>query len=1217
VLPPYAELHCLSNFSFLRGASHPEELVERAHALGYAALAITDECSLAGAVRAHLAAKEAGLPLLIGSEVTLDDGTKVVLLATDRASYGDLSQLITRGRRKARKGTYSLSREDVASLASRCIALWTPADPLSADASELASQARFVADTFADRAWLAVELFAQAGDAARLAQLSAIGAAHGLPLVAAGDVHMHARARRALQDTLTAIRLRTPIAQCGYALHPNGERHLRSRGRLGTLCPRELTDATLDVVERCAFSLDELRYEYPREIVPEGETPASWLRKLTEIGLARRYGDAPSPQPSPARRERERVGDSGARACSDACVPPTGSLSPRPRGEGRGEGAVLHAQSPPCSLSPCPRGEVRGEGSMLHGDSTFRCTTAPPDVRELIEHELALIAELRYEPYFLTVQDIVAFARSRDILCQGRGSAANSAVCYALGITEVDPSRMSMLFERFISKERNEPPDIDVDFEHQRREEVMQYVYAKYGRDRAALAATLITYRPKSAVRDVGKALGLDLAQVDRIAGVFAWWDGRVVQPERIREAGFDPDSPLIRRLIKLAGDLMGFPRHLSQHVGGFVIARDLLERMVPVENAAMPDRTVIQWDKDDLDAMGLLKVDCLALGMLSAIRRALEMISKPKSGSDHNFQAKSKSGSDHNFQASFGNSKRCDGNCGLTPISKRCDGNCGLTPISVSPISMQDIPAEDPAVYEMIRHADTIGVFQIESRAQQSMLPRLKPRCFYDLVIEVAIVRPGPIQGGMVHPYLRRRQGLEPVTYPSDDVKAVLERTLGVPIFQEQVMQLAIVAAGFTPGEADRLRRSMAAWRRRGGLEKFEQRLIDGMGARGYDESFARQIYQQILGFGEYGFPESHSASFALLVYVSCWLKRHHPAAFTGALLNSLPMGFYAPAQLVADARRHGVEVRAVDVTVSDWECTLEDAPHPGPLPQGGRGSSNVPMHASTLRMQHERAPSPRLRGDGWGEGCIDMPPATWGIDGPALRLGLRMITGLKEASAQRIVQARAQRAFASVADLAHRAALDRGDLEALADAGALAALSGHRHHAVWDIAGVERLPALLAGNAFDEPDAQLRAPTEADDIVADYRRIGLTLGRHPLALVRDQLAKQRLITTETVRDAPHGRLVRVAGLVIGRQRPDTASGVIFVTLEDETGVLNVIVWRDLSERQRRELLGSRLMAVYGTVEREGEVVHVLAGRLVDLSSLLGDLEAKSRDFH
>jgi error-prone DNA polymerase len=1079
VLPPYAELHCLSNFSFLKGASHPEELVERAHALGYAALAITDECSLAGAVRAHLAAKEVELPLLIGSELALRDGTKLVLLATDRASYGDLSQLVTRGRRNAAKGTYALSRDDVASLASRCIALWTPPDPLRADEARLAGEAGFVADAFADRAWLAVELFAQAGDAARLAALQALGAAHGLPLAAAGDVHMHARARRALQDTLTAIRLRTPLAQCGTSLHPNGERHLRSRGRLGTLYPRALTDATLDVVAACSFSLDELRYEYPREIVPDGETPASWLRKLTEAGLARRYGGP----------------------------------------------------------------------SLLHGDSTFRCPTAPPDVRELIEHELALIAELRYDPYFLTVQDIVAFARSREILCQGRGSAANSAVCYALGITEVDPSRMSTLFERFISKERNEPPDIDVDFEHQRREEVMQYVYAKYGRDRAALAATLVTYRPKSAVRDVGKALGLDLAQVDRIAGVFAWWDGRVVERERLSEAGFDPDSPLIRRLIRLTGDLMSFPRHLSQHVGGFVIARDLLERMVPVENAAMKDRTVIQWDKDDLDAMGLLKVDCLALGMLSAIRRALDMIGRDRG----------------------------------------------------APMRVQDIPAEDPGVYEMIQHADTIGVFQIESRAQMSMLPRLKPRTFYDLVIEVAIVRPGPIQGGMVHPYLRRRQGLEPVTYPSEAVKAVLERTLGVPIFQEQVMQLAIVAAGFTPGEADSLRRSMAAWRRRGGLEKFEQRLVDGMAARGLPEAFARQVYQQILGFGEYGFPESHSASFALLVYVSCWLKRYHPAAFTGALLNSLPMGFYAPAQLVGDARRHGVDVRAVDATVSEWECTLEQENR---RPREGGDPASVDASATTLGS--------RPRGSDAGS-----PPETWGACGPALRLGLRMISGLKEAAAERLVAARAQSPFASVADLAHRAKLDRRDLEALADAGALAALSGDRHHAVWDIAGVERLPALLAGTAFDEREPSLAPPTESDDIVADYRRIGLTLGRHPVALIRDGLAKRRMKSADAVRSAPHGRIVRTAGLVIGRQRPDTASGVIFVTLEDETGIVNVIVWRDLFERQRRELLGARLMGVCGTVEREGEVVHVLAGRLVDLSAMLGTLQAKSRDFH
>ncbi|MDH5247163.1 MAG: PHP domain-containing protein, partial [Betaproteobacteria bacterium] len=661
MLPAYAELHCLSNFSFLRGASHPEELVERARAQGYAALAITDECSFSGIVRAHLAAKHAGLPLVIGSEVTINDGAKLVLLATDRASYGNLAQLITRGRRSAQKGRYALSRDDVATFAGGLLALWVPPEPtrrsepgsgsdtipVPRDGETLAI-ARWVAAVFPDRAWLAVELFARAGDRARLARCAALARQTGLPQVAAGDVHMHARARRALQDTVTAIRIGKPLAECGYALHPNGERHLRSRARLATIYPPELLAETVTIARRCTFSLDELRYEYPEEIVPPGQTPASHLRALVEAGLARRYS---------------------------------------------GTGHDIRGQT------PIPR---------LESGSVPTDAICPPDVRALIEHELALIAELKYEPYFLTVHDIVAFARSQGILCQGRGSAANSAVCYALGITEVDPARMNMLFERFISKERNEPPDIDVDFEHQRREEVIQYIYAKYGRDRAALAATLITYRPKSAVRDVGRALGLDLAQVDRLAGMFAWWDGREVKPERVREAGFEPDNPVFVRLVTLTGELMGFPRHLSQHVGGFVIARGLLERMVPIENAAMAERTVLQWDKDDLDALGLLKVDCLALGMLSAIRRCLDMVSdwRREAGSDP---------------------------------------DRGLTPFTI-----QDIPAEDPEVYAMCQHADTVGVFQIESRAQQAMLPRLKPACFYDLVIEVAIVRPGPIQGGM-----------------------------------------------------------------------------------------------------------------------------------------------------------------------------------------------------------------------------------------------------------------------------------------------------------------------------------------------------------------------------------------------------------------------------------------------------------------------------------
>ncbi len=888
LLPPYAELHCVSNFSFLRGASHPEELCERAASLGYSALALTDECSLAGVVRAHLAAKDAGIDLVVGSEFALADGPRIALYATDRETYGDLAQLVTRGRRQAAKGSYRLTRADVEALASRralprAVASTRRRESRTPFADARAGSPRRSRAAAGSRS----NCFARAGDAARLAALEAVGREHGLPLVAAGDVHMHVRARRALQDTLTAIRLRTPVAQCGYALFPNAERHLRSRARLATIYPPALLAETLALAGRCRFSLDELRYEYPEEVVPPGETAGSHLRKLVEAGLAQRYGPHPGPLP----------------ACGETVSARRGETAEHPRGAGRPRDRCGGARRP----------DGAGE-AFLHGDATFRCTAAPPDVRELIEHELALIAELRYEPYFLTVHDIVAFARSKGILCQGRGSAANSAVCYALGITEVDPARMSMLFERFISKERNEPPDIDVDFEHQRREEVMQYVYAKYGRDRAALAATLITYRPKSAVRDVGKALGLSLAEVDRLAGVFAWWDGRAIHAERIREAGFDPESPLIRRLIALSSALMGFPRHLSQHVGGFVIARGLLERMVPVENAAMADRTVIQWDKDDLDAMGLLKVDCLALGMLSAIRRCL----------DFGVRAVMRAEPD---PPPPDISPRMTA---PTPKPERC-----LTPC-LTPLRMQDIPAEDPEVYAMIQRADTVGVFQIESRAQMSMLPRLKPANFYDLVIEVAIVRPGPIQGGMVHPYLRRRQGKEPVTYPSDAVRAVLERTLGVPIFQEQVMQLAIVAAGFSPGEADQLRRSMAAWRRKGGLEKFEERLIEGMGKRGYDAAFARQIYQQILGFGEYGFPESHSASFSLLVYVSAWLKRYHPAAFTGALLNSLPMGFYGPAQLVADARRHGVDVRPPDVAASGWDCTLE-SPHPDPLPARG----------------------------------------------------------------------------------------------------------------------------------------------------------------------------------------------------------------------------------------------------------------------------------------
>jgi len=1024
LLPSYAELHCISNFTFLRGASHPEELIRRAAALGYSALAISDECSLAGIVRAHVAARDCDLKLIVGAEFRLDDGLKLVLLATDRRSYGAISSLITVGRRRAKKGEYSLLRADVEKLAgSGVLVLLVPGtDPDAVSAC-------WISERFRGDAWIAAELHCGPNDHARLGRLREISMLSGLPLVAAGDVHMHLRSRRRLQDLLTAIRLGRPVARCGHALYPNAERSLRLRMRLARLYPPDLLAETLAIAERCRFSPDELRYEYPEELVPAGESPASWLRRLTEQGLAWRFPDG-----------------------------------------------------------------------------------VPERVRALVEHELSLIAELSYEAFFLTVHDIVEFARGQGILCQGRGSAANSAVCYALGITEVDPDRMSMLFERFISKERNEPPDIDVDFEHQRREEVIQYVYAKYGRSRAALAATVICYRPRSAVRDVGKALGLSLEQVERLAKSLAWWDDRSRLPALVREAGLDPESRVVRQLLDLTETLVGFPRHLSQHVGGFVISRGPLTELVPVENAAMPERTVIQWDKDDLEALGLLKVDVLALGMLSAIRRALDLVSRRRG----------------------------------------------------APFTMSDVPAEDPRVYEMIQHADTVGVFQIESRAQMGMLPRLKPENFYDLVIEVAIVRPGPIQGGMVHPYLRRRQGLEPVSYPSEAVQQVLSRTLGVPIFQEQVMQLAVVAAGFTPGEADQLRRSMAAWRRRGGLEHFEQRLIRGMLERGYRREFADSIYRQILGFGEYGFPESHSASFALLVYVSAWLKCHEPAAFCAALLNSQPMGFYAPSQLVQDTRRHGVEVRPVDVCTSDWDCTLEE---------GREGRA-------------------------------------------ALRLGLRLLSGLTESAARRIVAARASKPISEIGDLAYRAALNRKDLRTLAAAGALASLAGHRREAHWHVAGLDAGPGMLRATTVHEPAATLVRPTEGEDIAADYASLGLTLGRHPLALLRPRLARLRFITAEQIRSVAHGRAARVAGLVTCRQRPDTASGVVFVTLEDETGCVNVVIWRDLVERQRRDLLGARLLGVQGMIEREGEVVHLVARRLLDQSGLLGCLTTRSRDF-
>ncbi|WKB55828.1 error-prone DNA polymerase [Eleftheria terrae] len=1028
-LPAYAELHCLSNFSFLRGASHAEELVARAKALGYRAIAITDQCSLAGVVRAHLEAKEAGLQLLIGSEfeILANAPFKLVVLACNRQGYGNLSAFITQLRRAATKGEYQRPHlNDLrAEALADCLVLYVPSRSASTDA--VLAQARWVAHHFEQRSWLAVELLHGLDDAAWLATTRDVSRRTGLPLVAAGDVHMHVRSCKPLQDVLTAIRVGKPLADCGYELQPNAERHLRSRLRLAQIYPAELLQETIRVASRCTFSLDELKYEYPQEIVPKGETPAGYLRRLTYEGAGR-------------------------------CYP----------------GGI------------------------------------PQKVAELIEHELGLIAELQYEAYFLTVHDLVAFARSRHILCQGRGSAANSAVAYCLGITAVDPARTSTLFERFISKERNEPPDIDVDFEHQRREEVIQYIYEKYGRDRAGMTAVVTMYRSRSAMRDVGKALGLDAAAIDRLAKSHQHFDGHRLPPEQLATVGLDPDDLATRQFVDLVNQIRGFPRHLSQHVGGFVIAQGQLSRMVPVENAAMADRTVIQWDKDDLDAMGLLKVDVLALGMLSALRRALDLIGRRRG---------------HEFE-------------------------------------LQDVPPEDTATYRMIQQADTVGVFQIESRAQMAMLPRMKPERFYDLVVEVALVRPGPIQGGMVHPYLRRRQGLEPVTYPPG-LERALGRTLGVPIFQEQVMQVAQDAAGFTPGEADQLRRAMAAWKRKGGVQRFYDKIIDGMTQRGYEREFAEQIFAQIQGFAEYGFPESHAASFALLVYASCWIKCHEPAAFLAALLNSQPMGFYAPSQLVQDAQRHGVEVRPPDVMYSEVESTLEDLPHT-----------------------------------------------------PAVRIGLQLMRGLKQETAQRIVAARQVRPFTSAEDLARRARVDVHEMRLLASADALMSLSGHRRQQVWDAAALLAVPRLLEDAPFEEDVLELPAAAEGEEIVFDYASLGLSLRRHPLALLRPHLRERRLLTAEEMRGFPNGRLARACGIVTMRQQPSTSNGVIFVTLEDETGQTNVIVWRSVRDKQRDTLLKSRLMAVYGVWQRDGEVRHLVAHRLEDLTPLLGRLATASRDF-
>jgi error-prone DNA polymerase len=1071
-LPAYAELHCRSNFSFLTGASRPEELVQRAKELGYSAIAITDDGTLAGVVRAHDEAKALQLPLLIGAQMQLvkppvDDKTppepdmRLVVHVLDPRGYGNLSQWITTARGRAKKGEYRAFRGDIEGKVAteptltglpQCCALLIP------DATNpfeiLFEQAWWLRQWFGDRAGIALELLEQPYDELLKANVCRVAELTGLPIVAAGDVLMHVRSRKPLQDTLTAIRLKRTVADCGEALAPNAEQHLRARARLAQLYEPEWLDNTVRWAARCNFSLDVLKYDYPQELVPQGETPTSWLRKLTYEGLEKRYAALNRPE--------------------------------------------------------------------------------PPWLRAVIEKELSLIAQKDYERFFLTVAEIVTWARDQDILCQGRGSAANSTVCYCLGVTEVNPERATLLFERFVSAERDEAPDIDVDFEHQRREEVIQHIYRKYGRHRTALAAVVISYRPRSALRDVGKALGLDEDRIAMVAKHQHWFDGRHVSEERLREAGLDPEAPIVKLWIELTLQLIGFPRHLSQHPGGFVIAADKVSKLVPTEPCAMPNRSVIQWDKDDLESLGLLKVDVLALGMLSAIQRSLNLL-----------------------------------------------GRKLQRPMSLDRIPDEDRQPDEPGrrpTYDMLCKADSIGVFQVESRAQMSMLPRLQPRKYYDLVVQVAIVRPGPIQGGMVHPYLTNREkerNKEEIEYPREEIRPALERTLGIPIFQEQVMQIAMLAANFTGGEADQLRRAMAAWKRKGGLGPFGEKLITRMVAKGYSQEYAESIFKQIQGFGEYGFPESHAASFALLVYASSWIKCHHPDVFLAALLNSQPMGFYAPAQLVRDAKEHGVEVRPVDIHCSEWDSSLE-----GPLPACEPGAFHAPR----------------------------MP----------VRLGFNRIQGFDRKAAERIVEARAQALFDNVEDLTRRAELDARHLRLLAEADALRGLAGHRHQAAWAVAGIDTRPTeMLRATRTQEAPAQLPGLSDAAETLADYKSTGLSLKQHPLALLRPQLKAMRIppsvVLRETARD---GQVVRASGLVTHRQQPGTAHGTIFVTLEDETGAINVIVWPKVAQAQRKPLLAAKLLTVHGVWQSDKGVQHLVAGKLVDHTALLQGLEVRSRDF-
>jgi len=1080
---PYAELQTASNFSFLRGASHPEELMVTAAALGLAAIAITDRNSVSGLVKAHLAARQAGIRLVVGCHVEIADGPDLLIYPTDRAAYGRLTRLLTLGKRRVPKGECEIYLADILDTegifiggVGQVAAVVPPEDMAEAFAGNLCE----LTNRFKGELYLVASYQYSGLDGPRLKALSALN----VPLLATNDVHAHALGCRALQDVLTCIREGCTINQAGYKLHANGERHLKPPEEMARLFADypEAIKNTLRVAEACTFNLDELRYDYPVDPVPAGVTAQEHLVNMTWDGAEARYPDG-----------------------------------------------------------------------------------IPDKVRTQLDHELTLIGQLNFAPYFLTVHDIVLFAERRGILCQGRGSAANSAVCYCLRITAVDPARLDLLFERFISAERGEPPDIDVDFENGRREEVIQYIYEKYGRDRAAMTATIITYRTKSAIREVAKAMGVSEDTIIALqeAGWRRSWED--VGAKEIHDVGLDPADPMVRRIMALAGILRGFPRHLSQHSGGMVMTRGLLEEMVPIANAAMDERTVIEWDKNDLDALGILKVDILALGMLTCIQKCFQLL----------------------------------------------DTHHGR------PLTLATIPAEDPAVYDMLCAADSVGVFQVESRAQMSMLPRLKPRRFYDLVIEVAIVRPGPIQGDMVHPYLRRRDGKEAVEFPSDALRQVLGKTLGIPLFQEQAMKISIVAAGFSPEESDGLRRALATFRRMGDIHQFEDRFLRGMRDNGYEQDFAVRCFKQIEGFADYGFPESHAASFALLVYVSSWLKCHYPAAFACALLNSQPMGFYAPAQIVRDARDHGVEVRPPDINDSDWDCTLE--PLPGghvALRLGFRQIKGVKAaDAVTLIDARDKAFSFPLDGGRpeWGcepegeEGSYSAPD---GAFTPALILPHQ---GGEKSKKGREVAAAVASPYTSVADLWRRTELSKAMLERLARADSFTSIGLDRRQALWAVKGLDDTPLPLFRHLQEpriEPAVILPAMPLGEHVADDYRALALSLKAHPLALLRGELAGRHYQPNDCLEQLPHGRRVRIAGLVTARQRPGSAKGVLFATMEDETGIANIIVWPKIFEAFRRPVLRAALLGVSGEIQKEGKVIHVISEGLEDLTPLLAHLE-------